>query len=143
MVLLNVCVQVMVTMAVFDIEFRATSVVFLARSATATLKRRWQNLELFCIFNGEHLEVRISHAGSLTGEHLHVMPSGDSQSVVEMRLPTGRKPSITSPGGNAQVTMVTWRQGASGRSTSSLGGKHKCALCHHSFVHQNPRARRL
>ena len=75
----------LVTMAVFDIEFRAASMVF-TRSATATLKRRWQNLELFCTFNGEHLEVRISHAGSLTGEHLHVMPSHDVHYVLELLL---------------------------------------------------------
>ena len=40
----------------------------------------------------------------------------------QSQFPTGHKPCITSPGGKAQVTMVTWRQGTGGQSTSSLGG---------------------
>ena len=46
MVMLKVCVQVMVTEVVFDIDFRATSVFGLARSATEKLKQGWQNLAL-------------------------------------------------------------------------------------------------
>ena len=70
MVMLKVCVQVMVTEVVFDIDFRATSAFCLARSATEKLKQGWQNLALkVSLFRPDGSPHPILLRGSVVNAH--------------------------------------------------------------------------